>query len=53
MTRRTAPKPEGAPDQAHRPSPRDGEPQGQPDPVTLCEPTYDESGRLRWGSTRS
>ncbi len=23
-----------------------------PDPVTLCEPTFDDAGLLRWGSTK-
>ncbi len=26
---------------------------GQPDPVTLCEPSFDESGLLRWASTKN
>lgn len=23
-----------------------------PDPVTLCEPTFDDAGLLRWGSQK-
>ncbi len=37
---------------AKTPSPWDTEHTGQPDPVTLSEPCYDDSGRLRWGSPR-